>query len=235
MKIPPFISQPLPPSPQGEPQSPIKASRQTCPLLPQGNLRRKALHIPNTSKSSDLRHTGQGTMSLAGAGRSPQLSPTGAPDPQKQTRSLRLIAESNPRRKANLNPQKSKSPDLRLRVKGRCPLRVQGGARNYRRQAHPNLKSKPNGLRLIAVRQSPPQGNPRRQASLPPTQASRQACPLLPKAIPAARRTMPPNKANLRPAPTAAGQRTSDTRIRNVRPSLKQMLNPSSSRFVSAI
>ena len=55
---------------------------------------------------------------------------------------------------------------FRSRVKGRCPLRVQGGAREVlaARQSPPTgvtrtLKSKPDGLRYLL-----PAGNPRRQA-----------------------------------------------------------------------
>ncbi len=60
---------------------------------------------------------------------------------------------ANPRRKAYLNPIKQAERLAQYRVKGHCPLRVQGGARR-----------------------SLPQGNLRRQAHPDPHKASRQTC-----------------------------------------------------------
>ena len=121
---------------------------------------------------------------------------------------------ANPRRKAYLNPIKQAERLAQYRVKGHCPLRVQGGARRSLPQAippkakpephetslqtcahcrkaipadrrNPNSKSKSSNLRPL------PQGNPRRQAHLNP-KASRQTCTHCRKAIPADRRTQTP-------------------------------------------
>ena len=103
------------------------------------------------------------------------------------------------------NPHKQAGRLARYRVKGRCPLRVQGGARRIiaDRQSPPTgaprtPKSKPHGLRPL------PTGNPRRQAHPEPLKASRQACAYCRQAIPAARRnrTRISKPHGLRPLPT---------------------------------
>ena len=90
---------------------------------------------------------------------------------------------ANPRCKAYLNPIKQAERLAQYRVKGRCPLRVQGGARRSlpqgtRRQAPPNPTKQVARLALIAARQSPPTGETRT-----PRNKSPDLCPL-PQAIP---------------------------------------------------
>ena len=162
MKIPPFISQPLPPSPQG---APYPQHKQVVRLAPHGSRD----DVPCGCRAEPAIIADRRTRTLKASRTACALLPKAIP-----------AARQSPPQGAS-HPNTSKSPGLRLRVKGRCPLRVQGGARNYRRQAHPNLKSKPNGLRLIA------ESNPRR------------------KAIPAARRIPPQHKQVARLAPTGQG------------------------------
>ena len=133
-------------------------------------------------------------MPLAGAGRSPQifavrhrakaapppeskpwvcaLLPTGTPCrkakplPTKQVARLALYRRQVvTRRQANLNP-KANQRFAQSRVKGRCPLRVQGGARellptgNFGESRFRTLISKPNGLRHTAGGRSHAEGEP---------------------------------------------------------------------------
>ena len=83
-------------------------------------------------------------MSLAGAGRSPQSSPRQRSAPSG----------------AIYSPHKQVADLRRLGVKGHCPLRVQGGARNLHRVS-----------------------GQRRQAQFIPHISKSQICALLPKAI----------------------------------------------------
>ena len=123
-------------------------------------------------------------MPLAGAGRSPQTIAVRRTKPRhKQPRGLRLIATRQSSPTGVSNPKQKQTKGLRTpppgghtltaapnsesktevlcqnRVKGQCPLQAQGGARNYRRQAHqvPDI-SKPKVCALL------PTGNPRRKA-----------------------------------------------------------------------
>ena len=103
---------------------------------------------PPPKQNAALRNSGQGTMSLAGAGQSPQ--------------SFTASAVSTDRR--NLFPHKQVADLRRLGVKGHCPLRVQGGARNLhrvsgqRRQAQfiPHISKSQTCAPLPPGNQTPP-------------------------------------------------------------------------------
>ena len=110
---------------------------------------------------------------------------------------------ANPRRKAYLNPIKQAERLAQYRVKGHCPLRVQGGARrslpqgNLRRQAKPELK-KQAGTACA----NPGQG------TLSLAGAGRSPQIYCRKAIPADRRTPTPIKQVVRLALPPTGGNT---------------------------
>ena len=114
---------------------------------------------------------------------------------------------ANPRRKAYLNPIKQAERLAQYRVKGHCPLRVQGGARrslpqgNLRRQAHPTPNSKSSDLRRTGSRDIVPCGCRAEPANLlPQGNLRRQAKPELKKQVarlaPIAARQSPPTGGN---------------------------------------
>ena len=107
--------------------------------LPKGNPRRKANPNPQQAKRKFCAYPGQGTMSLAGAGRSPQnycrkaIPAEGAPDPQQKQAGT---ACAN-RRQAVARRQAHRTPKSKLKV---CALLPPG---NPRQKAHPT-QSNPN-------------------------------------------------------------------------------------------
>ena len=153
-------------------------------FMVRGGMKRDYLN-PAPPESNKAKHKfsanrGQGTKSLAGAGRSPQtiagrqFPPTGVYEPHiskppglRSTTVRRLFAD----RRTRTQHKQNESSAL-IRVKGRCPLRVRGGARRtiavrHSVQPNPNSEKQTKGLRFIAVRQSPPLGENQAHKSKP--------------------------------------------------------------------
>ena len=124
---------------------------------------------------------GQGTMSLAGAGQSPHnycrqaiSAVRRTRTPQSKTSVLRfLLPTGTPPSGAPEPHHKQNDSFAPIRVKGGCPLRVQGGARI-----------------IIAARQSPPTGAPT------PHKAKRQFCAFYCRKAPRRQAHPPPTKQN---------------------------------------